>query len=210
MAKILSASAAAFVLLLTGCLAGCARYEYDVAEPPELAAHVGTNGWTELRRGELAYRLRTSDNRLVVHVYNRGDGNVKLLGDDSAAVDPRGESHPLRGATIPPGSYAKWIFPPPRPRVAGYGPSLGVGVGVSHAYHQHHHHGAYSRDPFYPDPYSSGFADPVEPRYYAVYDSSYRTYFDWPGETGVRLFFTFDRGGGERLRHEFLVRRKKM
>jgi hypothetical protein len=195
---------ACVVVFLTGCLAGCARYEYDVVEPPDLAGHVGTKSWTALRRGELEYRLRTSDNRLVMLIYNRGEAPVKLLGDDSAAVDPRGESHPLQSATIPPGSYAKRIFPPPRPRVERFGPSIGIGVGggIGRGYGRHRH--------FYHDPFDPGFAAPVEPRYYTVYDPNDRTYFDWPGEGGVRFLFAYERGDGESLRHAFLIRRRKM
>jgi hypothetical protein len=193
--------ATAFILVF---LAGCARYEYDIVEPPDLAGHVGTKSWTSLRRDELEYRLRTADNRLVVQIYNRGEAPVKLLGDDSAAVDPRGESHPLRSATIPPGSYAKRIFPPPRPEVERYGPSIGIGVGAGFGHvrgRPRHFHRA-ALDP--------GIAGPVEPRYFAVYDPNDRTYFDWPGEGSVRFLFAYERENGERFRHEFLIRRRKM
>lgn len=192
----------AFILFLS--LAGCTRYEYDVVQPPELAGHVGTQSWLALRRDPLEYYLRTSDNRLVMRIYNRGEAQVKLLGADSAAVDPRGESHPLVSATIPPGSYVTRIFPPPRPTMQRTGPSVGFGVGAgyagaSHGHPYHHHH--------YPYHY---YASDLEPRYYTVYDPNDRTYFDWPGETSMRFLFAFQREGAEPIRHEFLIRKRKM
>ena len=205
---------AAFLLLF---VSGCARYEYDVVQPAELAGHVGETSWVALRRGnDVEYRLRASDNRLVMLVYNRGDRTVKLLGADSAVVDPRGESHPVRSATIPPGSYAKRIFPPPPARVQPYGPSFGVGVGyigaahvraVSHGapYHYHAH-------PYHAHPHHyhwAGYHD-FEPRYYTVYDPNDRTGFDWPGESAVRFLLAFEPEGGEVFTHEFLIRRRKM
>lgn len=190
-------SALGLLLLLTGCV----HYEYDVVEPPELAGHVGEKSWVSLQRDDIEYRLRSYDNRLVVHIYNRGGEVIRLLGADSAAVDPRGESHPLHGAAIPPASYAKRIFPPPQPRVQRYGPTVGVGVGVGHgAGHGHYHH----------HPFHSPAFDDFGPRYYGVYDPSDRTYFQWPGETNVRLLLGYEREGGERFRHEFLIRRRKM
>jgi hypothetical protein len=192
----------AFILLFTGC----ARYEYDVLEPRQLAGHVGTKGWVSLRRqGDLEYLLRTADNRLVMLIHNRGDATLKLLADDSVVVDPAGESRPVAGATLVPGSHVKRIFPPPRPRVGPYGPTIGIGVGAAygsghgHYHHGHHHHGYYG----------AGY-DMTEPRYYTVYDPNDRTYFDWPGGTSVRLLLTFQREGAENVRHEFLIRRTKM
>ena len=191
-------------------VSGCARYEYDVVEPADLAGHVGEESWVALRRSnDLEYRLRAYDNRLVMLIYNRGDRPVKLLGADSAAVDPRGESHPLHSATIPPGSYAKRIFPPPPLRVQRYGPSFGFGVGVMGASrvragprgrafrHQHH-------------PYHATRFHDLEPRYYTVYDPNDRTMFAWPGESAVRFLFAYEPDGGEPFRHEFLIRRRKM
>src|SRR6059058_6123349 len=84
----------AFILLFL--LPGCAHYEYDVVEPPELAGHVGEKSWAGMRRDELEYRMRSADNRLVMLVYNRGERTIKLLGSDSAAIDLHGESHPLQ------------------------------------------------------------------------------------------------------------------
>ena len=197
-------------LLLVVLATGCARYEYDVIEPPDLAGHVGGKSWVALRRAhDLEYRLRSADNRLVMRVYNRGAQRVKLLGHDSVIVDPRGESHPMPGVTIPPGSYVQRIFPPPLPRAHRYGPSFGVGVGVTGAQHVHggghHSYGHHHRYPFY----SAGFHD-FEPRYYTVYDPNDPTNFAWPGGTSVRFIFAFGREGEDVIRQEFLIRRVKV
>ena len=208
----------AFIFCL---LAGCARYEYDVVEPAELAGHVGGRSWVALRRGDIEYRMRSYDDRLVMHIYNRGDAPVKLLGADSAAVDPRGESHPLQSATIPPGSFIKRIFPPPPPRVRPYGPTFGVGVGVAYGARRGHAlpgrpHRGFGRYPFarrHRPYYRGGFYDPFDdfgPRYYSIYDPTDRTHFRWPGGTSVRFLFTYEREGGERFRHEFLIRRTRV
>jgi hypothetical protein len=199
-------SLSAFCLVL---LAGCAHYEYDVVEPPQLAGHVSTKAWLAERRDDLEYRMVTSDNRLVVHVYNRGERPVKLLGTDSAAVDARGESHPLRTATVPPGSYVKWIFPPPPMQVAHYGTTVGIGVGAAYGYGPGHGPWGYGTY-HYHDPLHAGAFDQYGPRYYSIYDPNDSTYFDWSGESAVRFLFTFERENGERIRHEFLIRRRKV
>jgi hypothetical protein len=136
-----------------------------------------------------------------MHIHNRGGSTVKLVGADSIALDPRGESHPMYSATIPPGSFISRIFPPPRPQVERYGPTVGVGVGASYGA-AHGPYGYPYHDPFYYEDFG--------PRYYSIYDPNDHSYFDWPAETSVRLMFAYQREGGEQLRHEFLVRKRKM
>ena len=189
----------ALLLAVTG---GCAHYEYDVVQPPELARHVGTKQWTSFQRDTLEYRLRTSDDRLVMLIYNRGERTVKLSGSDSAAVDPGGESHPLQSRTVPRDSYVKLILPPPLPQVHSYGPTMGFGVGVGYA----HGYGGPYRDGF---GYGSGMYDDVHPGYYSVYDPNDRTYFSWSGDSDLRLLLTFQEDAGKGFRHEFVLRRRK-
>ena len=198
------------LLLLTP---GCVRYEHDVVQLAGLAGPVGTKSWVSFRRDELEYRLRTADDRLVMRIYNRGERVVKLLGADSVAVDPWGEGHPLQSSTILPGSHVSRVFLPPQPRVTGYGPSFGVGAGVGYGYGGPVH----DRDHF-----GYGAYDDVGPRYYSVYDPNDRTYFNWPGDTDLRLLLTYERGsagksvhGGideaERtFRHDFVFRRRRV
>ena len=194
------------LLLLTVTLAGgCARYEYDLVRPPELARHVGAKAWQVVPLDPLEYRLRTSDNRLVMLVYNRGERMVRLSEADSAAVDPKGESHSVTGRTILPGSYVKLIFPPPQATVRS-APSLGLGVGVGYG----HIYGVPYRDGLgFGGPYYGPYDD-LSPRDYSVYDPNNRTYFDWPGESEVRISLAYEPEGGERFRQEFVFRRRKM
>ena len=190
-------------MALLALAGGCARYEYDLVRPPELAQHIGTKAWSTVPLDDLEYRLLTSDNRLVMLIYNRGEQTVKLSEADSVVVDPRGESRPLVGRTIVAGSYAKLIFPPPRPQFRSYGPTVGVGVGYSRYYGQRYHDGF---------GYGPGFGayDDLEPRYYNVYDVNDRRYFDWPGDTEVRLLLAYERERGEPFRHDLVFRRRRM
>ena len=82
-----------FLLLLAG---GCARYEYDLVEPPDLAAHIGRDAQTIIKRDELEYRMQVVDNRLLMYVVNSTDDQIDLIGAQSTAVDPAGQSHPFR------------------------------------------------------------------------------------------------------------------
>src|SRR5688572_22465805 len=167
-------------------LCGCARYEYDLIHPPELRRHVGEKADEVIRLEPLEYKLRSVDNRLVIRVYNRGDVPLLLLGEQSVVVAPDGESHPLRGRTIPPGSFVKLIFPPLRPRFERGGPTFGVGVGVGVSRDRYHGVGG-AHD--YPSPYSD------EPEYYTMYEPSEALYWDWHGETDARAILVYARTG---------------
>jgi hypothetical protein len=130
---------------------------------------------------------------LVVRIFNPTSDPIELLGEKSTAVSPDGTSHPLRGQTIAPQSHAKLILPPRRPRVYNSGPTFGVGVGM------------------HVDRREYGYPDPVyddQPRYLAIYDDD-ALYWDWNGQTEVRLTPVYQRGD-ESFRHEFVIRRKKM
>jgi hypothetical protein len=186
--------------------AGCARYDYDIVDPPDLAQRVERKGDTLFRTDAAEYRFRTVDNRLVVRIYNVGDESMTLAGGRSAVVDPEGQSHPLVTQTIEPGSYIRLIFPPPRPTLERRtGPSFHFGVGARYG---HYHRrgfrtpGRYAYyDPFYYD-------DDVEPRYYRVYDDANPIYWDWRGEGQMRLRLVFERGG-ETIEDRFVIARRK-
>jgi len=181
-------------LLLLLLVVGCAKYEYDITHPPDFATHVGTKSDAVTNHEPLVYRWRTVDNRLVVRIYNQSDAPIELMGEKSTVVAPGGQSHPLRGQTIAPQSHAKLILPPPRPRVYNAGPTFGVGVGAQVDHRRRHH-------PIH-DPYWD------EPRYLVVYDDD-AIYWDWKGETDVRLTLVYQRGD-ETIRHDFTIHRKKM
>ena len=76
------------VLLLTGC----ARYEYDIVEPPAWASHVGEKSGVSLR-DDIEYRLVSSDDRLVMHIYNRGAAVVRAEKRYGRTGDRRSTGH---------------------------------------------------------------------------------------------------------------------
>jgi hypothetical protein len=202
--------------------AGCARYEYDLIEPGDLAQHIGTKDDVVFRTDAAEYRLRTVSNRLVMRIYNDADEPLTLAGNRSFVVDPGGQSHPLVAQTIAPGSYIRLIFPPPPPTVEQTGPSFHFGVGGAYRYgyyrpyyRNYRDRGArYARggarygryayyDPFFYNTYYG-------PRYYRVYDDSNPAYWDWSGEGQVRVTLMYERGEGQRVEDTFVFARKKM
>jgi hypothetical protein len=191
-------------LLLTVALAattvGCARYEYDLVQPPELTRHIGTKVDQVVAVEPLEYRLRTADNRLVMRVFNPTTQPIELLGPRSSVVDPQGQSHPLRSQSIAPQSFIKLIFPPLRPRLYDAGPTFGVGVGVYSGGARHRHRR------FIDDPYPAAYD---APRYVAVYDEGDTYYWDWSGTGEARINLAYRQGDRE-FRHEFTFRRVKM
>jgi hypothetical protein len=177
-------------LLFTLCSAfGCANYEYNLTDPPDLARHIGKSDQT-IPLDPLAYHFITDSNHLVIRIENPMDTPVELLGDQSVVVSPDGQSHPLRSQTIAPYSFAKLIFPPLRPRFENTGPTFGIGVGAVH----------HVRYPAYPD-----FPTP---RYLYLYDDE-TYYWDWEGETAIRLTVVY-RHQGKTFEHRFAFVRKKM
>ena len=180
------------VLLLF--LIGCARYEYDITRPADLAMHVGTKADAVAQRSPLEYRFRTAENRLVMSIYNHTDDTIQFVGDRSSLVDPDGQSHPLRSQPIAPQSFIKLILPPYRPTFQRTGPTFGIGVGT---------HVGDRRGPYYDD---DPFYD--EPQYLTVIDDS-AIYWEWSGEGQIRLMMVFTRKE-ETFNHEFVIRRVKM
>ncbi len=165
--------------------------------PPHLAQHIGEKSDVVLPIDPLRYRLRSFDSHLVMFVDNPTDTPVKLRGDDSVVVDPKGQSHPLQSLTIAAASSVKRIFPPIRPRLERTGPSIGIGVGGVYG-RRWHRDGGFGYSEFEDD----------YPRYYAVYgDETY--YWDWQGESEVRMSLVFQREKVS-FTHEFTFRRKKM
>jgi hypothetical protein len=178
-----------FVLALAS---GCAHYEYELTQPPELATHIGTKSDAVVTHDPLEYRLRTYENVLVLRVFNHGDAPVQLLGDQSTVVDPRGQSHPLRNQAIAPGSFIKLLFPPPRPTYYQPGPTFGIGVGAVVS------HGTVGGD-----------VDRDEPVAYLMTDGDNAYYWDWDGEGEIRLDLAYQ-SGDRNWRDAFTVRRVKM
>ena len=182
------------MLLLLG--GGCAKYEFDLVQPPDLATHIGRDTEKVLKRDELEYRMLSVDGRLLMHVVNATDDPIELLGPQSTAVDPSGQSHPFRSQTIAPHSFVKLILPPMRPYYRA-GPTFGIGVGV-HAYHGSGSYWSEWNDPYWD-----------EPRYFAMVDETDTLYWEWEGEGEARIRLTYRRGR-EEFHHEFTFRRKKV
>ena len=174
----------AVVCLALFCLgAGGCTYEYDVVEPPDLAGHVGSKSDYVIKRDPLDYRMITYDNRLVIRVFNPTADPIILVGERSTLVDPSGQSHPLRGQTIAPQSFIKLILPPLRPQLEP-GPSYGVGFGVGLSERRY-----FDRYGYWP-----GSRDWDGPNYLVVVDDN-ALYWDWDGQTEVRLTLAYDRAG---------------
>jgi hypothetical protein len=180
-------------------LMGCARYEYQLVQPPDLAQHIDAKHDATFTLGPLRYRLRTAENHLVMRIYNQSETPIRLLGDQSFVVDPGGQSHPLQSQSCAPNSYIKLIFPPLRPQLEPTGPSIGIGIG-----------GFVGRGPFR-DGFYSGIWDPYydTPRYYTVYEGN-SSYWDWDGEGEARLSIVFQQGQEKPFTHEFVLDRRKM
>jgi hypothetical protein len=198
----------ALLILACALLSGCARYEYYLIHPSELRRHVGAKTDQVIRLDPIEYKLRTVDNRLVMRAYNRSDAPIQLLGDQSVVVAPDGESHPIRGRTIAPGSHVKLIFPPLRPRVYRGGPTFGVGVGVRASRNRYRGVGGYDTI----DPYDH------EPAYLTMYEPAEPLYWEWEGQTEARIMLVYQRRGpaaatapaAHLIRHEFTFLRRKM
>ena len=185
-------------LVIVAFITGCARYEYDITRPTELAMHIGSKTDAIAPWPPLEYRFRAVENRLVMNIYNTTDDPIQLLGERSSVVDPGGQSHPLRSQPIAPNSYIKQILPPYRPRIQRTGPSFGIGVGTRIGDRRRR---AYPYDAF-DDPFYD------EPRYFAVIEDN-ALYWNWPGEGQIRMMLVFTHKD-ETFTHEFVIRRVKV
>jgi hypothetical protein len=184
------------MLLLAGTV-GCAKYEYDILHPQYAAQHIGSKAEQAVSFAPLHYRMTTVSNRLVMLIDNPTSDPITLLGERSSVVDPSGQSHPLRTLTMQPGSYIKLILPPMRPRIEHTGPSFGIGFGTAVGYN-HVRRGYLNTQDFYD-----------EPRYVTVYDDDTGLYWDWDGESQIRLNLVFQRGS-DTFEHEWVIARKQM
>ena len=194
-------------LILEGCLliGGCTHNEFELVQPPDLKRHIGTKADQLIDRPPLQYRLIAYDDRLVMRAYNKSDQPIQLLGAESAVVDPAGQSHPLRSQTISPNSFIKLIFPPIRDEIYPTGPSIGFGVSsqLGRGYDPFYHYRWFGFDPWYDDPYYN------DPRYLATYDDSGTYYWEWKGETEVRVWLAYQQGE-KTWRDEFVFRKMKV
>ncbi len=205
--------AVASILPLAAMAGGCTSYNYRVLQPPADAGTVATDAdFSILQRDPLTYRLRVKDNRLVVLIFNPTDGQIRLLGDKSVVVDPNGQSHPIQGQAIAPGSYGKLILPPPTPEIRGYGPGYyggpgfygpGIGLGIGTTIGRATHKSGVVQTAFLANRASS---DAV---IYRVFDQGNNYFWDWKGETTARLTLVYEKAAGGGFTHEFTFGREK-
>src|SRR5258708_4326055 len=99
-----------FPLVLLGAIliSGCKTYNYQLAEPPNLATLI-TDKPVTVTYTPLEYTLVRQHDRLGMTIMNPTDDRVTLDSHRSYVVDPRGESHPLRGRSIAPHSYIRML-----------------------------------------------------------------------------------------------------
>lgn len=177
---------------------GCAHYEYNIVSPPELRQHIGEKT-VIVQMPPAEYHFTTFDNHLVLEIHNRQADTLKLLGDQSYVVDPRGESHPLRSQGIGPNAYIRVILPPVPPTYRA-GPSIGLGFGFGTAFGG-------------PGPRYFGGEDIWwwdEPRYFTAYDPSGEVYWPWDDDSDVRLTLAFQLGNEKPVSQSFVFHRQKM
>lgn len=209
------------LLLSLLLMVGCTHYEYDLTRPADVAQHIGAKSDVTVTLDPLEYRFRSYEDYLVIRVYNPTDDPIQLLGAQSSVVDPKGQSHPLRGATIESHSFIKLILPPVPMYAEPTGPTIGIGLGVraesaqidhpvylmsrGHGggghFHRHFVGGVGYYDPWYYDGYA--------PRYYVLYDENDTTFWQWRGDGEVRLALAFERNG-KTFRDEFAFQRVKV
>lgn len=184
-------------MMLAVIAAGCARYQCEIVQPPDLARHVPEDHDVVFSRGPLVYRLRSYQNHLVIQIENETSEPIQLLGGRSFVVDPEGQSHSLQEETMAPQTFIKLVLPPIVPEITPVGPVIGIGLGVNS---------------IYGPGYDLSFENPswLRPRYYAAPDVENR-YWKWDGETDVRLSLSFSQVGSAQapFTQEFVFHRRK-
>lgn len=178
-----------FVMLpLSG---GCAKYQFSIVEPTDLAGDIERNGDRAVSRPPLEYTffdLRSA--ALGLRIANTTDDPVQLLGERSYIVDPDGQTHQMSGGTIAPRSYIEFALPP-AVRVYRPGPRFSIGVGAGY-----YHRGYYG-----------GFGTVWGPPHYHDMFITMRPW-NW-GIGDVRLHAEYELDD-ERFAHDFLFRRQRI
>jgi hypothetical protein len=171
-------------------LGGCAHYEYDLIDPPNLARHIGSQSDAVLPLDPLVYRLRSFDNHLVVRIFNPSVDSISLRGDTSYIVDEAGQKHPVSAQTIAPNTYLKLILPPLSPEPVGSPPPpVNPGIGIDADF------GPAVNQTLYP--FGQRYANDTHD-------------WDWNDQEQVRMSLSFDRRGQPAFTQTFLFGRKKM
>lgn len=174
-------NAIAIVLLLVG-LGGCARYDFQVLKPDALSTRI-TETASRVQTPNMVYLMQAYEGRLVMQLHNKEATPAELLGEKSFVVDPAGVSHPLRSLTIAPDSYAKLVLPPLRPRFDDHRFNFGVSSQASHL----------------------DRSCAIQPVYLDVYADTDAFYWDWDGNSPIRMLLTYRKAGGTEVADEFTI-----
>lgn len=175
------------------CLCGCQTYQYRILQPAAGAPVIDKVAVT-VHYDPLDYSFSRYRDHLVVNVRNPTDDRLVLQGGRSFAIDPQGESHPLRDRVIGPQSFARFLLPPipltyPYPDYWDWGPGWGWGPGWY--------------DPFWGGSYGPWFYGPPPVSYERVL-----TVYDWDWKSGLaRLRLTYERNG-KTFEHNFEIVRE--
>jgi hypothetical protein len=179
-----------FLAAAAASLCGCASYQYRIVQPPTNAV-IDVDHRATVRLDPLEYHLAMVRDRLSLTISNPTEDRLAILGNRSFVVDPRGESHPLRGAVLGPRSFTRMYLPPPPLSYAypdGYGWGWGWGWGSGW--------GPYN--PYWGPYYGAPYWGPPPISYYQI-----TTAYDWNWKTGpARLRLTYDRNG-KSFEHDF-------
>ena len=176
-------------------LTGCQAYRYRVVQPNTGPPPVTVQPVT-IHYEPLEYRLSQDRNRLAMMITNPTGDRIALLGNRSFAVDPQGESHPLRDRVLAPHSYTRMLLPP---------------VPFTYAYPDYYAYGPYGPgwgywggwwDPYWGPWYGPGYWGSPPMTYEQIL-----TQYDWKWKSGqARLRLTYERAG-KTFEHDFeLVR----
>ena len=176
-------------------LGGCARYEFVLVEPSQLAGTIGKEGFP-VPYEPLTYRLAKRHDRIAMTISNSTDSPVMLVGNKSYVVDPGGQTRPLIGGTIAPRSHIG-LFLPPEPQVYRAGPILGPGFGYYYGSGPYFGPGfGYYYEPFY-----------ALPMYYYLENAPH--YWEWKtGQVQMRLFY--EQTHTNTFEHHFVFLRQKV
>src|SRR4051794_1349409 len=176
-------------MLAVTAATGCARYQYELVAPTELAQPIPDKVF--VRTEPLEFDFANLGERLYVRLGNPTDDVVELDGGRSYVVGPRGETHPMAGALIAPHSFIDFALPPSVAVVHAY-PRYGFGYG---------YYGRYRGLAYYPYPWGA-------PPYAYDYYVGRAPVWDWTtGEVRLHLSFVqspdrgdFDAAGPPEMR----------
>ncbi|WP_150107246.1 hypothetical protein [Pedosphaera parvula] len=180
------------LFLVSFIVTGCKTYEYQIIEPPNLAQTINKEP-VVVHYEPFEYRFTKQAGYLSMRIINPTDDRMTLLDNRSYVVDPRGESHPIRGRVIGPHSHTSMLLPQTPQSFQRVVPNYGFG--------------AWPGFPYPYTPYYGGFYDEF---YYGPLVETYQviTPYNWDWKTGrARISLSYDRQGMT-FEHDFVIERR--